>query len=271
MMNETTRIFLEDWFSAHPEDADAFGGDALDRLPDLVAAAMEAAPDGGPAEVLPDDVRVTALLTNFRGVVSSRVREKTDGANSVDGMHMSEEELAPFRRVIAAALTLEDRRRALKKGLAATQVSVSSVSRQTGMARSSLSPKKAPAMSCLVDYMKEHADEQEGRRHSEPQEKDMEKRLETLAEELNKLKRRLMENDAWEVKCRNQQAEVEHLRADLKTHMDLERKSADRYVRLREICRARGIDVPAELDEDERIDAAAAAYRAMLSGQNYAS
>jgi len=56
------------------------------------------------------------------------------------------------------------------------------------------------------------------------------------------------------------------LRQEVQTHVENERKYADKYLRLKAIAEEHGIDVPEELDEMERLESAASMYRAMLSG-----
>jgi len=267
MNEEEVRMFLEDWFLAHSSDADAFGGEALDLLPVIVEAAMQAAvrKDGVPAVAL-DDPRVDTLLTTFLGRLPMMARERDPQGEELDVLGMTKEEKVPLRRVIAAALTLEDRRAVVVGELSRLKVSASSLSRETGMARSTLSQKHSMALCCAVEFMREHAEVREGRKKADPDVEVLRRRMKAKDDELREERLRGSEKDMYEVWYRKEKAVSENLRQEVQTHVENERKYADKYLRLKAIAEEHGIDVPEELDEMERLESAASMYRAMLSG-----
>lgn len=54
-------------------------------------------------------------------------------------------------------------------------------------------------------------------------------------------------------------------------HVSMERKYADKFLKLKIIAEQHGIVVPEELDEMERLESAAAMHKAMQSGTEFAS
>ena len=155
MIKEAARVFLEDWFSEHPDTAEFFDEKGMDCLADIVEGAIEQEKD----PVSADDVRVESLLGYFLAGAPSQLKSKFP-ASEFDATKLSDPLRADCKRVIAAALTMEQRRKDLLSDLSRSKISVSALSRATGMARSTLSSNKklkTQLLSCLVDFMVEHA------------------------------------------------------------------------------------------------------------------
>lgn len=265
MNDESARIFLEDWFAANLETTDCFSGEALDVLPDIVEAALH-----GAVAVSPDDARVTTLLLQFLSAASASVRAKDPKAR-IDVTRLGDDVKRDCRRVIAAVLTLEERRKGLLERLSATQVSVSSVSRMTGMARSSFMQARSPLLNCLMEFMAAHAGAPENRSRKTPDASDLRRKVDELAAEIREMKLASAEKDLFEVRYRRSLDVIEQQRRDIEAHMAEKRAIAEKYVRLRDIALAHGINVPVELDADEKIDAAAAAYKMWKPGDGIKS
>ena len=76
------------------------------------------------------------------------------------------------------------------------------------------------------------------------------------------------EKDLYEVKYRKEQSARIKAEKEIQHAIEEKRRIADKYINLRNIAAAKGIAVPEELDELEKIESAAAAYQAMTNNSN---
>ncbi len=87
-----------------------------------------------------------------------------------------------------------------------------------------------------------------------------------LRDALSEEKRKAAARDGIEVQVRNLQAKIDEQQRDVETHRLSAQHNADKCIRMKELLEKHGIDVPLELDEQERMEAQANAYRAFQSG-----
>ena len=290
MNEETTRKYLEDWFIEHPEDAEVFSGEALDRLSAIVEAAMGMACNGDVEEgsedgevtavadsgVPGEDRRVMPLVLRFLSGADRAMRGKEEEYYAKTGKHlalppfnpnaMTPEQLRPLKEVVAAALAMEDRDAALRRELRGTGVTAVAMAGFLGVNRSSLTFVRSPLLSCLVDFMQEHAADVEGKAVAPKADAELVAQNAMLREALAEEKRKAMARDGIEVQLRNLQVKVDQQQRDVETHRRSAQHNADKCIKLKELLEKYGIDVPLELDEEERMLAQAAAYKAFQSG-----
>lgn len=269
MNKEVARQILEDWFIEHPEDMEVFCDEALDRLLDIVAYAVSRPADAAPAP--PEAACVDAIVADFLARVPAMMRERVPGAPSLDVRSLGARERDQCRRVVAAGLALARRREALLKDLERVKVDASSVARAASLSRCTLSPARSPLLTCAVAFMKEYAAAREGRPQVDPSVQELRSRLEVVLAELRREKELSLMKDSSEVKYRREKAAREKVESDLAAVQEEKGKLAERLLWMKEICCLHGIDVHLEIDEMERLEAAARAHRAMQKGDGMAS
>ena len=290
MDEEAARRFLEDWFIGNSKDADVFSGEALDLLPAIVGAALDvsckgAVEEGGgngeevavaAAGVPGEDRRVMPLVLRFLSGAQLAMREKEEEYHARTGKHLAlppfnanaltPEQLQPLKEVVAAALSMEDRAAVLRKALRGSRVTAVAMADELGVNRSSLTFVRSPLLSCLVDFMQEHAAEVEGKAVAPKADAELVAENAMLRDALAEEKRKAAVRDGIEVQVRNLQKKIDEQQRDVETHRLSAQHNADKCIRMKELLEKHGIDVPLELDEEERMEAQANAYRAFQSG-----